>query len=818
MVPYLFALALGLTGGTISLHLQEALPFEWSPALTRPPVFFLTQATLIALVGFVVVQAAREGVSNHITTDQIKHKTSLRTRLSVLCVTGGLAAYVLGSLTAQNYLSFRVSPNCHTQSIRGEFVLEDVFLKGTQEVALLLRSVGPDSPCLRQGTLLQARAGLHPWQIGAQYQAQGNVRTPRAALQNQGFDVEFYWMSQGIHGHLQLKEQPIRVQAGHGWNLFAHLKQQRLNTIVWLLNQLPDSSSRALLIALITGDQGLLSPTDRQLFADTGIAHLVAISGLHITLLALVMSKAVSGAWRLSPQLVRRVNPFCAGPLIGLLFAAAYAFASGWAPPAQRTVLMLASAFVISLSGHRTSPWLIWLVPLVFLLLVDPFAVYDAGFLLSFGAVGILIFVHHLEHTVGSKPFPALREAIKSQYAVTIGLIPLSVFLFNQYSLVSPLVNALSIPWMSFVSTPLAVLGALARQDWLVNAAHETLAWQQVWLTFFVEWPMATLPMASQNGIVMVGVCLGCLILLLPKGLIPRWLGVLSLLSLIWPVDRPDTGDIWIEAHDVGQGAALTIRTRNHWMVYDTGPAFTESSNSGRRVVWPFHQHLGNRRLDALWLSHDDHDHTGGAAFLLEHMDIEALIAPFQARHALIDAAAKNGTPWANCNNHPSWRWDGVLFEPLPLALPESTKDNNRSCVLKISGRGGSILLTGDIEQTVETSLIQKYGSKLKASVMMVPHHGSKTSSSRAMIQAVQPSIAIVQAGWNNQFNHPHPEVLQRYRLAGAEVFSTAHHGAIHIQIRHRPKPTGVKCSRFSLKRYWHLHETSAFLSNRCQS
>ncbi|MDX1670676.1 MAG: ComEC/Rec2 family competence protein, partial [Limnobacter sp.] len=238
-------------------------------------------------------------------------------RLGLLFLTSSVAAYSLGSLQAQKHLPLRIQPDCHRQVQRAVFELKDVSLKGENEVALLLESTGPSRPCLQKGTLLQARAELQRWPIGALYEIEGALRSPRAALQFQGFDVEFYWMAKGIHGHLQMKSPPVPIPTDGSWNVLQALKQQRLNTTLWLLKTLPESPSRALLVALITGDQGLLTPTDRQLFADTGIAHLVAISGLHVTLLALAFGKCIGWIWRRNRWLMRALNPHFAGPLCG---------------------------------------------------------------------------------------------------------------------------------------------------------------------------------------------------------------------------------------------------------------------------------------------------------------------------------------------------------------------------------------------------------------------------------------------------------------------------------------------------------------------
>lgn len=789
----LLALLSGTVSGFLFLHHQAHLPAYW-------PVFFASAAIGLALISAVVIN---------------RFGSESKWLLPVCWAITFAVAVSLGSNQAHQRIKQQVSADCHKTAIKGMFVLEDVGLRPNQQNKLNFVAATA-MPCLSKGARLQSFYPSQDWKVGAKYELQGKIKSPRASLQFKGFDLEQYWMSQGISGTLQLQSEPVYVQKSHSLNLLKSLKQLRLNTSNWLIQTNGTSNQTALLVALISGDQGLLAPEDRQVFTDTGIAHLVAISGLHITLLALAAGRLFSLIWRQNQSLLQYASPQVMGAWFGLIFAVAYGLASGWAVPAQRTVWMLGILYLFRLTGLGLSAWNVWGLALLIVLFLDPWAILDIGCLLSFGAVAILIFAHTSSHCVYKPQFAGIQEAIRGQYAITIGLIPLCWSVFNQQSLISPVANALSIPWMSFVSTPIAILGALTRQDWLVFLADYSLDIQHIWLGWFSELSWATVPVSEPSWWALAFIGLGCVVLLLPQGLLPRWLGLSLIFVVFIPKPLPEYGEVWVNVHDVGQGSAVTIQTRHHVLLFDTGPAFTPSASAGRRVLWPFYQNKGISQLDALWVSHDDNDHSGGAPFLVEQMTIGKLASPFSKDHPLIKQASQKEITTTNCHQTKNWTWDGVLFEPIGLPVDQFNNDNNKSCLLRISTGHNSLLLTGDIQADAEHWLLNHRHDLLESSILFVPHHGSRTSSAREFIAAVNPEIAIVQAGWKNQFKHPHPEVLSRYATEAIGVYSTAQLGALRLQIGPDSRSIKLDCSRFSLRRYWHLHETSAFLQRSC--
>ncbi len=736
-----------------------------------------------------------------------------RTYFIIFFTSGFTAAWLLAGSQAANQLKLQVQPECHQKPITGLFQLEDLSLRPKDDL-LLTFSVLSHSPCLIRQQRLQAwvtpneRSNI-TLRAGNIYELTGTLKAPYAPLQLQGFDVQNHWFKQSIGGHIKLT-QPLMHQPTHTDSENFPLVNLRHQTNDWLKNTLNNHPQQAVVIALVTGDTGLIDTNTRELFNQTGIAHLIAISGFHITMLAYAVHLIVGYLWRQSRFCLDQCAPQTAGLLCGLLVAVLYSLMTGWAIPAQRTVFMLSLWAMAKLSAVKINPWNIVGLALLITLSTNPWTAFDTGLLLSFGAVGILIFANYNWHRMTYKPWQTLTQASNSQVAITIGLIPITVALFNQQHWISPLANALSIPWMSFVSTPLAILGAFCRQDWIVQLAAWSLNIQQEWLNLLHQLPHSSLAIASPSWPVLIASCLGALILLLPKGLAPKTLGIGLLALLVWPAQTPQPGEFWVDVHDIGQGSAISIRTQNHHLLYDTGPAFTEQSNTGLRVLVPFYQQLGIHSIDQLWLSHNDRDHTGGAEYVLQTLHVAQVKAAFQPTELKLNERGIHN--WSNCHTTQAWSWDNVHFEPLRIHLNGTEKDNNTSCLLKVSNASHTLLMTGDIEQKIEQQLVKHDAQQLKADILIVPHHGSNTSSSREFIQHVNPMISIIQAGWNNTYGHPHAQVLHRLEQVSTHIYNTANDCALQITSNPKDDKLVVTTARKQRFAYWHyqLRKTKA--------
>jgi len=528
-------------------------------------------------------------------------------------------------------------------------------------------------------------------------------------------------------------------------------------------------------------------------FRATGVAHLVSISGLHVTMFAWLAAAVLGWAWRRSPGLCLRWPAQHAAILGGLLLATAYALFSGWAVPAQRTLLMLASVAWLRLSGRRW-PWPVaWLLAAAVVVTADPWALLQPGFWLSFVAVGVL-FATGYDDGGNARWWAAALRLVREQAIVTVALSPLTLLLFGQVSLVGLVANLFAIPWVTLLLTPLAMAGALLPLAW-------DLAASAVQLMLGVLHALAGLPGAVWSSAAppawagVAGV-FGGLLLARRLPLPVRALGVPLLLPvLLWQAPRPAPGTFEVLAADVGQGTAVVVRTAGRTLVYDTGPRFSADSDAGQRVLVPLLRALGER-VDRLVLSHRDSDHTGGAASVLAAHPQATLSGSLEDSHPL--RALRALQP---CLAGQQWTWDGVRFAFLHPAAGDApaARPNAASCVLRVEAGGRAALLTGDIEAAQERALLNR-GASLATDLLLVPHHGSKTSSSAAFVAAARPRWAVVQAGYRNRFGHPAEVVVERYQQAGVRVVDTARCGAAWWS---SARPQEMRCERLASSRYW---------------
>jgi competence protein ComEC len=428
---------------------------------------------------------------------------------------------------------------------------------------------------------------------------------------------------------------------------------------------------------------------------------------------------------------------------------------------------------------------------------IDPWAMLQPGFWLSFVAVGVLFAADPGTHRAegGSQLAQSLRKALHEQWVVTLALTPLGVLLFGQVSVVGLVANAIAIPWVTLVVTPLALGGVAFHPVW--DVAGAAVAGLQFALEWLASLPFATIAMpAAPLWAGVLGVAGGLLLAMrLPWHV--RTLGIALVLPvLLWQPQRPAPGAFDVLAADIGQGNALVVRTAGHTLVYDSGPRYGPESDAGHRVIVPLLRAFGER-VDVLVLSHRDSDHTGGAAAVLAMQPQAQLLSSIEDGHELQSIRRA-----ARCSAGQHWAWDGVDFDVLhPQAADYATpaKPNAMSCVLRISGGQRTALLVGDLEAPQEGRLVAA-AAPLRADLLLVPHHGSKTSSSPAFLDAVHPALALVQAGYRNRFGHPAAPVVARYRERGIGVVDSAHCGAARWSSL---LPDRVQCERELQTHYW---------------
>ena len=397
-----------------------------------------------------------------------------------------------------------------------------------------------------------------------------------------------------------------------------------------------------------------------------------------------------------------------------------------------------------------------------------------------------------------------LMKTLREQWIITLALTPLSLLLFNQVSLVGLLANAVAIPWVTLVVTPLAMLGVLWPVLW--DAAALAVQVLTLGLQWLAGWSWASISVAAAPIWCAIAGVVGGGLLAMRLPWHWRLLGLPLLLPvLLWQPLRPAAGQFEILGADIGQGNALIIRTASHSMVYDTGPKFSRESDAGNRVLVPLLRAMGEK-IDLLMLSHRDLDHIGGAPAVLAMQPQAQLMSSIEEGHEL-QAIRKS----ERCVAGQSWRWDGVDFEVLhPQAsdYDSTAKSNAMSCVLRITNGLKTALLAGDLEAAQELRLVASpdVSPKLKADFLLMPHHGSKTSSTGSFLDAVQPQFALAQAGYRNRFNHPVESVLQRYVDRQIRVVKSSACGAA---VWRSDKADEVLCQRQRFMRYWH-HQPDA--------
>ncbi len=685
-------------------------------------------------------------------------------------------------------------------------------------------------------------ADLAAWpmpQPGERWRLRVRLKAPHGQINPGGFDYELWLWEQGIRasGYVrQARGDPLPERLGATAHHPVEWARQQVRER--LLSHLSEAEGQAsvagILAALVTGDQAAIERNDWNVFRATGVSHLMSISGVHVTLLGWLVAGLATRLWR------RSALWGCRGPLhwpaptvgawLGLAVAVAYALFSGWGVPAQRTVWMVAVVTLLRLSARDWHWTQVLALAAMVVCTLDPWAMRHPGFWLSFVAVGVLLATDQPQRqTRPDAPVPRTEAdaggtvlvrhgawvqtgcarlvragvrvwgrvlvLMREQALITLALLPLSVLFFGQFSVVGLLANLLAIPWVTLWVTPLALLGTVL--PWAWDLAAWSLQPLVLWLEWLARWPGASVSLAVPPWPLAAAALLGAWVLVVRGPWSWRLLGLPLLLpALMWQPPRPAPGHVELLAADVGQGNAVLVRTARHTLLYDAGPRYSPESDAGHRVLVPLLSHLGER-LDLLVLSHSDQDHIGGARAVLDMRPGARLLSSLPPGHPLAQ-----GRQSEVCAAAQSWVWDGVRFEvlhPLPAADLLRGARNALSCVLRIEAAGASALLTGDIGIAQERELLAR--GLAPVDWLLVPHHGSKTSSSQAFLEALQPRLALVQAGWRNRFGHPAAEVVARYQAQAITLVDSARCGALRW---HSQTPGQWRCERETGRRYWH--------------
>lgn len=646
---------------------------------------------------------------------------------------------------------------------------------------------------------------------GERWQLTVRLQRPHGNANPNGFDYELWLLEQGIRatGYVRAGSKNKRLDGfvpGAG-NVVERARAFLRDRI---LQALPDKQYANVIVALVIGDQRGIDQSDWTVFNRTGIGHLISISGLHITMVAGMFALGVSALWRRSfftdAQLPLLLPTQKAAALAGSGIALVYVLLAGFGVPAQRTLYMISVVAAALWFGRITSITHVLCAALGIVVLLDPWAMMWPGFWLSFGAVAVIMYAHAGRTGVARHGWRAAwNEGWRTQYAVTLGLVPATMLLFSQVSMVSPIANAVAIPLVSFVVTPLALVGAIAPAPLsapLLVVAHWCVAMLAKLLHFLSEQPFAVWSAPQPAPWLFVLALAGALWMLAPRGWPHRWAGAAAWLPLFaQPPSHPEEGRFRVTAFDVGQGMALLVETRGRRLLYDTGPQYSLDSNGGNRVIAPYLKSRGIATLDGMIISHSDTDHSGGALAMLDALPIGWVASSLWPNNPIVRKARRH----LRCAAGQRWTWDGVAFEMLQPAIDSyadtALKANARSCTLRVSGGGRSVLLAGDIEAPQEARLVATMPDKLRADVLLAPHHGSGTSSTLAFLRAVAPEIAVFQVGYRNRYHHPKKEVADRYRALGIAQMRTDETGAIELD---SADGFAARAYRTTHARYWY--------------
>jgi|LSQX01.3.fsa_nt_gb competence protein ComEC len=659
------------------------------------------------------------------------------------------------------------------------------------------------------------------------------LRRPYGSFNPGQSNILTYRFANNHRAIAQIKGQPIRIAERGDWTWSIQVARLRHAIRAQLNPHLSDKRYGSVMIALVMGDQAAISQEDWVLFNRSGLTHLVSISGTHITMLSSLASLLSFLLWRrcgfAGKLFADRIAAQRWASVVGILVAFLYCNIAGWGVPAQRSFFMLLIFFANYALGLQWSIHMVLTVAALVVLLLDPWAVLSIGFWLSFGAMLVLIMLlKEVSKAEGlkNKLIFGIRSWAKAQFAVFVGLAPLLALLFNQVSLISPIANAYAIFFIGTVVTPGSLLLALSSQfdslayftDFLAKVVHYVLLLSLELTAKLAAWRYALLDIRSLSIWAVVLSLFAIFNLFIAK--FSRW----TVFSLLWllPIfmgvsakQQLKDGEWQLTALDVGQGSAILIKTRDHNLLFDVGPRVSYDNEASNKVIIPVLRALGIAYLDYVVVSHSDLDHVGGFSELISQIPVGQVVSSFRLDSWLSKEEsifAKDYTPLTPklkaeaCMAGVQFELDGVSFsfiwphaeDILPLAAKSK---NEESCVLLVQGRHHQLLLTGDIDQSVENQLLRSM-SLPKVDVVVVAHHGSKTSSSKAFINQVEAKIAIAQAGHYNRYRHPDIEVSERWRAAGSSFYDTVSDGAVSVH----STAFGLlqRSEKAQKKRYWH--------------
>lgn len=697
------------------------------------------------------------------------------------CILAFFLGYLWALLFAHSYLQQRLDSDWEDREllIRGEIVGLLDRDENASRFKFMVSSYPSATSSIRYSAPLKLKLSwYHNSQIlstGDKWQLLVKLKVPHGFHNPNGFDYEKWLYQKGLHATGYVRNSASNQRAPDNAMLSVDALRQHVQQVIAAL---PNNSNIGLLQALTIGHKALISSQQWQVLVKSGTSHLLAISGLHIGLVSGLVFFVTRRLVPVSFLGVLSAQQYAA--IVSICSAALYTALAGFSIPTQRAFIMLLVIMLAILLKRPAFSLNTLSLALLAVLIHDPISVLSVGFWLSFIAVLLISLI------VATRGYTSTAwiQGVRVQWIIALAMLPLTLLLFNQGTLISPIANMLMIPLVGLLIVPLSLVASLlstfslTASVWLFSLASHLLSvgWAITeWLAGlpYASWQQADVPLLQAA----LALC-GGVLLLLPKGFPLKFSGIILLLPmLLYEADRPVGDDVWISVLDVGQGLSMVIRTQDKTLLYDAGAKVGERFDVGSQVVAPYLRSVGVSQLDTLVISHVDNDHAGGAGAVIRQLSV----AQFMVGSRGISDGLPYGTTETPCKAGDSWRWNGVLFEVLhPKTL--FSKTNNQSCVLRVSNSHASVLLSGDIESKVEHLLVEKNRKQLAADVLIAPHHGSNTSSSTEFLKAVSPRLVIVSSGYKNRFRHPARKVVNRYAEMGVELLNTAYDGAIQLK------------------------------------
>jgi competence protein ComEC len=636
--------------------------------------------------------------------------------------------------------------------------------------------------------------------LGEVWELELRLRRPRGLLNAGVFNLENWMFRENLHasGYVVPGKRNRLLESA----TLGGIDAARLRFTEFVDRNGGESSS--VLVAIGVGSRHLISRSQWDRYAKTGTSHLMAISGLHIGLAAtsaFLFIAILSGGLQLGG------NHLNHGMIGGAIVAFAYALISGFAVPSQRAVMMLGLLAVTFIKKRRPDPVRIISLVAILVFIVDPVSVMKPGFSLSFAAVVVLLWgssVYRQRPAEGRRLtlfLNTVRELTIMQGALLFGLMPLTVLLFQRIAFFAPAVNLVAVPVFSFVTVPLTLMSLLLHRSLdsisarLLDLAAESIQVLEKVIHFSSTLPMADLSIASHDLNILI-ILLPVLWVILPRGWPVRWVAILGALAIVLHkplTPAPSCFDVHVL--DVGQGLAVVVQSDQRTLLFDTGAAYRGGGSVAEQVILPFLRYKGIDAIDWLVVSHGDNDHAGGVRALLGGIPVSNIFLGEPARDLGRGADA--------CFAGHAWRADGIDYRFLHPSQDSLRDGNNSSCVLSIAAGAHSVLLTGDIEAPAEGQILAR-SAALSSDIVVIPHHGSLTSSSPAFVNRVRPGLAIASAGFANRWGFPRERVIRRWEGIGAGVLDTATQGGISLQVCALSGISHLQGQRQIQRRFWH--------------